>query len=718
MSNLDQDAARPQLDDLQTLGLPTDRTRRPDAPNRTASRRAELPAELIAGLRELGPLPTTMLAVLQVLLGRYADTEDVAVAVPGDVVRRGDLSGQPGFRDLLRRAQVTGSPAPAGGARTRTPVFFAADGSGPEPGFDVALGVRPDDGALTVAFDANLFEEATIDRMLGHYRTLLEAVVREPDRAITTLPMLTGGEWQDVVAWNDTAREFPEDLCLHQLFESHAADGDAPAVICGADVLTRAELEAFANRLAHRLVEQGIGPESLVGICLRRSPELVVAILGVLKAGAAYLPLDPDYPPQRLRLMLDDSRCAAVISEEALRPGLGDVGAPVLCLDSEDLGSHPASRPDVAVGPENLAYVIYTSGSTGDPKGIALRHRGAVNNFTDFNSRFAIGPGDRVLSVSSPSFDMSVYDILGMLGAGGTVVLPEPELVRDPPGWARLLRQHRVTVWHSAPALLDLLLEYVELDPSAAPEHLRLALLGGDWIPVTMPDRLRQVAPAAQFISLGGATEASMDSTIFPVERVDPAWTSIPYGRPMANQRVYVLDQHRNPVPVGLPGELYLAGTGLARGYLNRPALTAERFVTHTFPGDRTERLYRTGDMARYRPDGVLELLGRRDFQVKIHGLRIELGEIEAVLRRHPDVANAVVVASGARGDTRLAGFVTLNSPGGADTAGVSAKELRRWLGELLPAHMVPRTITMLDRLPTTPNGKVDRQALTARGPR
>jgi amino acid adenylation domain-containing protein len=662
-----------------------------------------------------------MLAVLQVMLGRYADSEDVAVAVPGNVVLRGDLSGQPRFRDFLRRTQATEPPAPAGVARTRTPVFFAADGSGPELGFDLVFGVRPDDAAMTVVFDANLFEDATIDRMLGHYRTLLEAVVREPDRAITTLPMLTGGEWQDIVAWNDTAREFPENLCLHQLFEAHTADGDAPAVICGPRVLTRAELEASANRLAHRLREQGVGPESLVGICLRRSPELVVAILGVLKAGGAYLPLDPDYPPQRLRLMLDDSGCAAVISEEALRPGIGDTDATMLCLDSEDLGSHPASRPDVAVGPENLAYVIYTSGSTGDPKGIALRHRGAVNNFTDFNTRFAIGPGDSVLSVSSPSFDMSVYDILGMLGAGGTVVLPEPELARDPPEWARLLREHKVTVWHSAPALLDLLLEYVELDPAATPEHLRLALLGGDWIPVTMPDRLRLVAPAAKFISLGGATEASMDSTIYPTERVDPAWTSIPYGRPMANQRVYVLDRHLNPVPVGLPGELYLAGTGLARGYLNRPSLTAERFVTHIFPDGTTERLYQTGDVARYRPDGVLELLGRRDFQVKIHGLRIELGEIEAVLRRHPDVVNAVVVASGVRGDTRLAGFVTSNGSGGADTAGVSgvsAKELQRWLGELLPAHMVPRTITTLDRLPTTPNGKVDRRALTAGGPR
>ncbi|MGH3729785.1 MAG: non-ribosomal peptide synthetase [Micromonosporaceae bacterium] len=765
---------RRQLDGLEPLDLPTDHARPSSLSYRGGWRQVGLPAELISELRALGrtggtSLFTTLLAAVQVMLARYADTEDVAVGAAAlerdrpevqgligpflnTVVLRGDLSGQPTFRDVLRRTRTTARDAfghaelpfdllvrelrPTRDA-TRTPmfsVFFGvADGAEPMPEFDglsvevifpgyqtakfdLGFNVRVDtdgadtDGAVVDAvFSADLFDVDTIDRMLGHYRTLLEAVVRGPDRPVTTLPMLTDQEWQNVVEWNDTGRRFPADSCLHELVESHTGQGDAPAVVCGQRVLSRAELEASANRLAHRLRGLGVGPETIVGVCLRRSPELVVAILGVLKAGGAYLPLDPDYPPQRLRLMLDDAGCAAVVTEEAMRSGFGDTGTTLLCLDSEKLDGYPAHRPEVAVRPENLAYVIYTSGSTGDPKGIALQHRGAVNNFTDFNDRFGIGPGDSVLSVSSPSFDMSVYDILGMLAAGGTVVMPEPELVRDPPAWARLLREHEVTVWHSAPALLELLVEYVEFDSDAVPRHLRLALLGGDWIPVDLPDRLRRVAPAARFISLGGATEASMDSTIFPVERVDPGWTSIPYGRPMANQRVYVLDSHLQPVPVGVPGELYLAGTGLARGYLNRPELTAERFVWHTFDGGHTERLYQTGDLARYRPDGVLELLGRRDFQVKIHGLRIELGETEAVLRRHEAVANAVVVAHGVRDRTRLAGFVTRSGE-----RGVSEKELRRWLGELLPAHMVPRTITTLDRLPTTPNGKVDRRALVA----
>jgi amino acid adenylation domain-containing protein len=767
---------RRQLDGLEPLDLPTDHARPSTLSYRGGSRQAELPAELISELRALGraegtSLFMTMLAAVQVMLSRYADAEDVAVGVAAverdrpevqgligfflnTVVLRGDLSGQPTFRAFLRRIRTTAREAFAHAElpfdlvvrelrptrdATRTPlftVFFGVqDGAEPMPEFDglsveiifpdrqtakfdlefnVRVGAVVDsadtDGAIVDAvFSADLFDADTIDRMLGHYRTLLEAVVRGPDRPVTTLAMLTEREWQNIVEWNDTGRRFPADSCLHQLVESHTAHSDAPAVVCGQRVLSRAELEASANRLAHRLRGLGVGPETIVGVCLRRSPELVVAILGVLKAGGAYLPLDPDYPPQRLRLMLDDANCVAVVAEEALRSGLGDAGATLLCLDSENLDEYPTHRPDVAVQPENLAYVIYTSGSTGDPKGIALRHRGAVNNFTDFNDRFGIGPGDSVLSVSSPSFDMSVYDILGMLAAGGTVVLPEPELVRDPPAWARLLRDHEVTVWHSAPALLGLLLEYVERDRDAAPRHLRLALLGGDWIPVDLPDRLWRVVPAARFISLGGATEASMDSTIFPVERVDPGWTSVPYGRPMANQRVYVLDSHLQPVPVGVPGELYLAGTGLARGYLNRPELTAERFGWHTFHDGRTERLYRTGDLARYRPDGVLELLGRRDFQVKIYGLRIELGEVEAVLRRHEAVANAVVVAAGVRGRTRLAAFVTRSGD-----RSVSEKELRLWLGELLPAHMVPRTISTLDRLPTTPNGKVDRRALMA----
>ncbi|UWP80115.1 amino acid adenylation domain-containing protein [Dactylosporangium fulvum] len=766
---------RRQLDGLESLDLPTDHDRPDSLSYRGGWRQLDLPQRLVAGLRELGraegaSLFMTMLAAVQVLLARYTDTDDVAVGIaaaerdrpevqgligffPNTLVLRGDLSGQPTFRDFLRRIRTTARDAFAHAelpfdllvqdlrptrSATRTPlfpVFFGVeDGTTPMPAFDgldaeivfpdhqtakFDLGFNVRVGAehtvVDAVFSADLFEPATIDRMLRHYRQLLEAAVAAPDRPITVLPMLTDAEWRDIRAWNDTGRVFPDHACLHHLVEEQTARGDAPAVRCGSRTLSRPDLEAAANRLARRLRDSGVGPDTVVGVCLPRSPELVVAILAVLKSGGAYLPLDPDYPPQRLRFMLTDAGCPVVVTRQDLRDGLGAVDGTVLGVD-DDVRDVADTRPDVDVRPDHLAYVIYTSGSTGEPKGIALQHRGAVNNFTDFNDRFGIGPGDSVMSVSSPSFDMSVYDILGTLAAGATVVLPEPGEARDPAAWARLLAEHGVTVWHSAPALLQLLLEYLERDAANVDRHrldrLRLALLGGDWIPVEQPERLWRVAPQARFVSLGGATEASMDSTIFPVERVDPAWTSIPYGRPMANQRTYVLDRHLQPVPVGVPGELHLAGTGLARGYLHRPELTAERFVEHTFADGHTERLYKTGDLVRYRPDGVLELLGRLDFQVKIHGLRIELGEIEAVLRRHPAVATAAVVAQGARGETRLAAFVTT-----AGNRPATEAELRQWLADALPAHMVPGSVTTLEALPTTPNGKVDRRALTATQP-
>ncbi|GAA0712668.1 amino acid adenylation domain-containing protein [Dactylosporangium roseum] len=760
---------RRRLDGLESLDLPTDHERPANLSYRGGWRQSDLPPHLVAGLRELGrvegaSLFMTMLAAVQILLARYTDSDDVAVGIaaaerdrpevqgligffPNTLVLRGDLSGQPTFRDFLRRIRTTARDAFAHAelpfdllvqdlrptrSATRTPlfpVFFGVeDGTTRMPDFDglaveivfpdhqaakfdLGFNVRvsPEHTVVDAVYSADLFEAATIDRMLGHYRRLLEAAVTDPDRPITTLPMLTGSEWRAVCDWNDTAREFPDDACLHRLVEEQTTRSDAPAVRCGSRTLSRTDLEAAANRLAHRLRGSGVGPDTVVGVCLPRSPELVVAILAVLKAGGAYLPLDPEYPPRRLRFMLTDAGCPVVLTRQASRAGLGDVDGTVLCVD-DAAPALPDTRPEVDVRPEHLAYVIYTSGSTGEPKGIALRHRGAVNNFTDFNDRFGIGPGDSLLSVSSPSFDMSVYDVLGTLAAGATVVLPEAAEARDPVAWARLLAEHGVTVWHSAPALLQLLLECYDRDDAVLPARLRLALLGGDWIPVDQPERLWRVAPEAAFVSLGGATEASMDSTVFPVERVDPAWTSIPYGRPMANQRAYVLDRHRQPVPVGVPGELHLAGTGLARGYLHRPELTAERFVEHTFPDGRTERLYRTGDLVRYRPDGVLELLGRLDFQVKIHGLRIELGEIETVLRRHPAVGAAAVVAQGERGDLRLAAFVT---PAAGELA-VPEDGLRRWLTDALPAHLVPGTVTVLDALPTTPNGKVDRRALTA----
>jgi amino acid adenylation domain-containing protein len=362
------------------------------------------------------------------------------------------------------------------------------------------------------------------------------------------------------------------------------------------------------------------------------------------------------------------------------------------------------------VAPGDLCYVIHTSGSTGEPKPIALCHQGVANNVADLNSRYEVGPGDAVLALSSPSFDMSVYEFLGMTAAGGTVVVPETGRAHDVAHWAELLDAHRVTVWNSAPALLDLLVGHLEQHPPAGPLGLRLALLGGDWIGVRLPDRLRALAPGARFIALGGATEASIHSTLFEVQCTDPAWTAIPYGRPMANQRTYILDEARRPVPVGVAGELYLAGDGLARGYLDRPDQTRQRFCQWSYGEVAGERLYRTGDLARFRSDGVIELLGRADSQVKIQGVRVELGEVEAVLRRHPGVQDAVAAAPGPTdGDRQLVGYVVPRE-GPAPTAEDLHAHAARWL----PAVMVPARFLVLDTLPLSPNGKVDRRALRA----
>ena len=427
--------------------------------------------------------------------------------------------------------------------------------------------------------------------------------------------------------------------------------------------MTFAELDARVNQVAHYLGTLGIGPESLVGISVERSFEMVIGLLAIAKAGGAYLPMDPAYPKDRLTFMLTDSKVGVLLTQKHLSDSIpaaqtGDVK--VVLLDAEPaFDAQPKTRPTSGATSDNLAYVIYTSGSTGAPKGVVLNHQGRVNNFLDFNRRFDVGGGDALIALASLSFDMCAYDVFGTLAAGARIVLPNPDEMQDPVCWARILRDEKVTVWHTAPAMLKMLVEHLEKNPGEAPEALRLVLLGGDWIPVSLPDRLRALKPDVQVISMGGATECSMDSTIYEVKAVDPSWNSIPYGEPMWNQRAYVLDEDRQPLPVGVPGELFLGGIGVGRGYHERPELTAERFVDDPFWGKEGARMYRTGDLARWMPDGNLELLGRLDNQVKIRGFRIELGEIEARLNAHPAVKEGVVVARDDHaGEKRLMAYV------------------------------------------------------------
>ncbi|MFF9868857.1 amino acid adenylation domain-containing protein [Streptomyces sp. NPDC013953] len=766
---------REELGGAAPVDLPTDRPRPPVFGHAGASRYIELPPKLIARLREFGrsegaTLYMTMLAGFAATLRRWTGQEDVLVgtSVSGrDHPAFGDLigffvntlplrirtGGDPGFAELVRSTRHTtlqayahqelpfdlivdalGLPRDPSRPPLTSVMFLLDETPDTAPGltgldtepidfssratkYDLMISVHDTGSAVRalVEYPTDLFDAATVDRLLGHFLTTLEAAVERPAAPLSTLPLLTGPERRAALDdWNATRAPFPQDACLHHLFEEHAdRRPDAAAVVCGGLggwTVTYRELERRANRLAHRLTEAGAGPDRTVALCLRRGPGLVTAILAVLKAGAAYVPLDPEYPAERLGLLLRDAAPPIVVSDAELVGRLPlDPGTTRILLDADRrrLESLPASRPAVPVTSRDLAYVIFTSGSTGTPKGIALEHRGVVNNLLDLNRSYGIGPGDAVLALSSPSFDMSVYETLGMLAAGGTIVLPDPAAAKDPAHWAELAERHGVSVWNSAPALLGLLLDQLEHASGPALPGLRAAFLGGDWIPVTQPDRLRAFAPGVAFAALGGATEASIHSVEYRVGRVEPGWTKLPYGRPMANQRTYVLDPADRLVPVGVPGELHLGGVGLARGYLNRPELTAEKFVHVELEPGRTERLYRTGDLARYRPDGTIELLGRTDFRIKLNGLRIEPGEVESALRELPGVRDAVVVARQAAGSARLTGYVV---PG--DGARPDPAALRAALGAVLPPHCVPSGLVVLERLPLSPNGKVDRKAL------
>jgi len=586
-------------------------------------------------------------------------------------------------------------------------------------GYDLVLACAKNPrGALsgTLFYDAELFEESVARRLLGHVETLLAGALDEPDAPLARLPFLTEAERRTILHdWNATAVDFPRDACLHQLFEQRVSQcPDAPALVCGGRRLTYAALDARANRLAHHLRSLGVGPNVLVALCVERSFEMVIGLLAIAKAGGAYLPMDPAYPRERLAFMLEDSGVGVLLTQRSLRGVLPEPPRPIqlVLLDGETrFATRPGTTPESGVAATDLAYVIYTSGSTGKPKGVVLDHRGRVSNFLDFNRRFGVGTGDALIALASLSFDMCAYDVFGTLAAGATIVLPEPEDMQDPRAWADLIERECVTIWHTAPAMLKMLVDRAEVEPALAPATLRLALLGGDWIPVTLPDRLRALAPGCRVISMGGATECSMDSTIFEVGETDPQWRSIPYGKPMANQLAYVLDEEHQPVPALVPGELYLGGIGVGRGYWNRPELTAERFLADPFSGEPGARMYRTGDLARWMEDGNLELLGRVDNQVKIRGYRIELGEIEARLRAHPAVREGVVVArADASGEKRLVAYYVPQA--GAPAPQRVTGELRAHLAADLPNYMVPALYVRLEALPLSPNGKVDRKRL------
>ncbi|MFJ4502678.1 amino acid adenylation domain-containing protein [Streptomyces sp. NPDC088864] len=575
---------------------------------------------------------------------------------------------------------------------------------------------------LCVSFPAvdALFPDGMVDELFDAYCRLLHALGDETDAAWLRRPDLLPEEHAALSARvNDTAGTVPEGLLFSGIAEWAAREPERTAVVGTDRTLTYGELYERACSLARRLRELGTGPGQLVGIALEKSAEQVVAALGVLLSGGAYLPLDVDAPEERRNHLLTHGRCRTVVTT----PGAMDANWPKdvrpVAVDLGDPDARAPRPPEWVGTPDDLAYVIFTSGSTGQPKGVMISHRAALNTCVDVNERFGIGPDDRVLGLSSLSFDLSVWDIFGALGAGGSVVLPPHGANRDPGSWPALIREHGITVWNSVPALMRMLTEYLA-GPGAGlddgPLGLRVALLSGDWIPVELPDRIRAVAPGCSVISLGGATEAGIWSVFYEVTETDPEWDSVPYGTPLRNQTLHVLNDRLEPCPVWVPGDLYIGGTGLADGYWRDEERTAASFPTHPVTG---RRLYRTGDLARLLPDGNLEFLGREDFQVKVGGYRIELGEIEAALASHPAVETAVAATVGDRHNRRLvAAVVPAGGPDAADRPGDDelAAAVREHAAAKLPGYMVPARVIVTEAIPLSANGKVDRTALESMG--
>jgi amino acid adenylation domain-containing protein len=556
----------------------------------------------------------------------------------------------------------------------------------------------------TLLYNSDLFDRERIVAMAANFTTLLESIVDNPAQRVSQLPLTSAEERTRVmVHWNQTSTAYPRERSVSELFESQVErTPEALAVVFGEQSVTYQELNRRANQLAWVLQKRGAGPEVLVGVCLERSVEMVVALLAILKAGGAYLPLDPAYPRERLRFMLEDSQTSVVVAEKRTRGQLPDDCGGVLWLDEEweQIATESETNPECRSCGESLAYVMYTSGSTGEPKGVEIVHRGIVRLL--FGQDFAQFGAQQVFLQAAPvSFDASTFEIWGALLHGAKCVL-FPSRVPTARELHEVIKKYQVTtLWLTASLFNAVVDEQPEVLAS-----LRQLLIGGEALSVSHIRRARERLPDLRLINGYGPTETTTFACTFAIpKRCDAATTTIPIGRPIANTRVYVLDRQGEPVAVGLTGELFIGGDGLGRGYRNRPQLTAQRFVEDRFSGEAGARLYRTGDLVRYRADGNLEFLGRRDRQVKIRGFRIELEEIETILRKHPEVREAVVLAREDQ-EKRLVAYLV------ARGHEVGTSELRRWVKEWLPEHMVPSAFLYLERLPINANGKLDQQAL------
>ncbi|MFE7133342.1 amino acid adenylation domain-containing protein [Streptomyces sp. NPDC057638] len=767
---------RRQLAGLPPVELPTDRPRPPVNGSAGAVYEIGVPEPLTRRLTALGArgggtLFMILVAASQLLFARYSGQRDIAVGsvtagrgrvelehligyFSNTVVLRSDVDEERSFTDFLGAVRSTVLDA---FAHDEVPFQRLVDTLRPErdpsrpplvqvmvnlqrapettadlPGLrvtevappahvaklDVSLDFFEHDGALTgsIEYSTDLFDRATIERMGGHLLTLLEGIAARPDAPMRELPLLTGPELHQLTAeWNGPRVAYGPSRCVHELFDEQVAlSPDAVAVSCAGEALTFAALAARANQLAWHLTGLGVGPGTLVGVCVERGVDAMVALLGVMKAGAAFVPLDPDYPAQRLSMMLADAAAPVVVTETAVLDRVAGHDATVVCLDRDRpvLDALPDGPPETGVTVDDLVYVIYTSGTTGRPKGVLINHRNIHHILRAWNARYGLDEiRGRCLSVASFGVDLFLGDFLFSALFGGELVVCPAEVVTEPPALVDLLIEVRPQILATTPSLARAIT--AELDGRGGGDlgSLRLVSLGAEgWLAGDCAQLLDHIGPHALVVNAYGATETTVDSTVFAL-RGDPVEPSafVPIGKPMVNTSVYVVDALRRPVPIGVAGELYIGGDGVAQGYWRRPELAAERFP-HDVLGPGSGRFYRTGDVVRWRGDGNLEYLGRVDDQVKIRGFRVELGEVETALARHPDVAAAAAVARrDDSGHVRLAGYVV---PEGTRAPGLA--ELRAFLGDHLPSQAVPSAIMVLDALPMTPNGTLDRRALPA----
>ncbi|MDZ8257987.1 non-ribosomal peptide synthetase [Nostoc sp. ChiQUE01b] len=768
------------------LPLPTDRPRPAVQTFNGSYHVFTLSVELTQKLLQLSQqqgvtLFMTLLAAYNTLLYRYTGQEDILVGTPianrdrtelegligffvNTLVMRTDLAGNPSFNELLPRLREMALSAYA---HQDLPFEMLVEALQPErdlshtplfqvmfvllnapmseieltglsvSGLPIGITTAKFDLTLTMEntpnglfgwweYNTDLFDSSTIERMTGHFLTLLEAIVANPSERISQLPMLKASEQQQLlVEWNDTQVDYPQDKCIHQLFEELVErTPDAIAVVFENQQLTYQELNTRANQLAHYLQSLGVGADALVGICVERSLEMVVGLLGILKAGGTYVPLDPEYPQERLRFILEDAQVSVLLSQHHLVEKLPECQAQLVSLDTnwQLISQLTQENPITDVQASNLAYVIYTSGSTGQPKGVQISHKSVSNFLSAMQQRPGITKQDTLLAITTISFDIAALEIFLPITVGACLVIASREVTLDGRELFDLLVKSKATIMQATPATWRLL-----LDSNYQFSDLKI-LCGGEALPWDLVNQL--LAKNTSVWNLYGPTEATIWSSVCQLESNE---SLISIGRPISNTQIYILDQNLQPVPVGVLGELHIGGAGLAKGYLNRPELTQEKFIPNPFSGGRGQGagsrgageqgsrgtiqhsalLYKTGDLARYLPDGKIEYLGRIDNQVKIRGFRIELGEIEAVLSQHPNVqASCVVARENIRSDKRLVAYIVAQPQ-----VTLTISELRSDLKKKLPDYMVPSAIVILESLPLTPNGKIDRRALPAPEP-